>query len=511
MAVTSPPKRKRGTSSRERKPRLCWNCGEAGHFRDKCPKPKKARTTAPESAQAAQDSEDEAFGVSDADSMPDLESVSDSSESSVTTTTDADSMPSLVSVSDSSDSDFVSNCDDIKEDDGEDWFSDVDEDLDSPWGEGWETKELSGIESDCDSFLNVDLDSDVAAYVSTGFPHATHTELYDSGTTRHISPYREMFEEFTDIPPKTFNAANKQQFDAVGQGEMIIEVPNGLDASKLRLTEVLYSPEVGYTLVSIGQLDKCGYSATFANGKCIIRDSDGDAVGEIPKSVKGLYKIVHDESDSSSAATEKLTVMELHRRMGHISPGITKKLIENGLVTGVRLDDSSGDTVFCESCVYAKSTRKPVAKEREGEQATEFGEEVHSNLWGPAPVATIGGRRYYVTFTDDKTRMTYLHLLRRKRETLGAYKDFAAKCLTQHEAHIKTLHSDRGGKYTGKEFTLYLRKNGTKQKLTVHDTPQHNGVAERLNRTILEKVRAMLHASGQPKFLWARLRNMLCG
>ena len=233
MAVTLPLKRKRGTSSRERKPRLCWNCGEAGHFRDKCPKPKKAQTTAPESAQAAQDSEDEAFGVSDADSMPDLESVSDSSESSVTTTTDADSMPSLVSVSDSSDLDFVSTYNDIKEDDGEDWFSDVDEDLDSPWGEGWETEELSGIESDCDSFLNVDLDSDVAAYVSTGFPHATHTELYDSGTTRHISPYRKMFEEFTDIPPKTFNAANKQQFDAVGQGEMIIEVPNGLDASKL--------------------------------------------------------------------------------------------------------------------------------------------------------------------------------------------------------------------------------------------------------------------------------------
>ena len=175
-----------------------------------------------------------------------------------------------------------------------------------------------------------------------------------------------MFKEFTDIPPKTFNAANKQQFDAVGQGELIIEVPNGLNALKLQLTEVLYLPEVGYTLVSIGQLDKCGYSATFANRKCIIRDSDGDAVGEILKSVKGLYKVVHDESNSSSAATEKLTMMELHRCMGHILPGIAKKVIENGLVTGVRLDDSSGNTVFCESCVYAKSTRKPVARSMRG-------------------------------------------------------------------------------------------------------------------------------------------------
>ena len=41
------------------------------------------------------------------------------------------------------------------------------------------------------------------------------------------------------------------------------------------------------------------------------------------------------------------------------------------------------------------------------------------------------------------------------------------------------------------------------RKLVVHDTPEHNGVAERLNRTLLEKVRAMLHESGLPKFLWA--------
>jgi hypothetical protein len=53
----------------------------------------------------------------------------------------------------------------------------------------------------------------------------------------------------------------------------------------------------------------------------------------------------------------------------------------------------------------------------------------------------------------------------------------------------------------GKEFILYLKAKGTKQKLTVQDTPQHNGVAECLNRTLLEKVWAMLHASGQPKFL----------
>lgn len=73
-------------------------------------------------------------------------------------------------------------------------------------------------------------------------------ELYDCETTRHISPYRENFEDYTTIVPKPLTAANKTLLSAVGQGDMVIEVPSGLDISKLRLTEVLYSPEVGYTL-----------------------------------------------------------------------------------------------------------------------------------------------------------------------------------------------------------------------------------------------------------------------
>ncbi|OSX63910.1 hypothetical protein POSPLADRAFT_1088399, partial [Postia placenta MAD-698-R-SB12] len=55
---------------------------------------------------------------------------------------------------------------------------------------------------------------------------------------------------------------------------------------------------------------------------------------------------------------------------------------------------------MCEVCIRAKSTRKPVPAVREGERAEELGDEVHSDLWGPARVATLGGRKHYITFTD---------------------------------------------------------------------------------------------------------------
>ena len=61
---------------------------------------------------------------------------------------------------------------------------------------------------------------------------------------------------------------------------MVINVPKDTDVSKLQLTEVLYSPEVGYTLVSIGRLDKKGFSATFSGGKCTIHGPKGEQVDE---------------------------------------------------------------------------------------------------------------------------------------------------------------------------------------------------------------------------------------
>jgi hypothetical protein len=131
-----------------------------------------------------------------------------------------------------------------------------------------------------------------------------------------------------------------------------------------------------------------------------------------------------------------------------------------------------------------------------------FGGEVHSDLWGPAPIATKAGKHYYISFTDDKTCLTHLYLLQNKSDAFTSYKDYEAWCDTHLDACVKILHSDRGGEYLGKEFTLYLKSKGMAQKLTVHDTPQHNCVAERHNRTIVERIHALLHSSGLPKTLW---------
>jgi len=111
---------------------------------------------------------------------------------------------------------------------------------------------------------------------------------------------------------------------------------------------------------------------------------------------------------------------------------------------------------------------------------------------------SLGGRKYYVTFTDNHTRYTRLSLLCTNDEAFDAYKSFAGWAKTQHGMRIKRLRSDRGGEYTGKEFSNFLKEQGTERRLTTHDTPQHNGIAESLNRRLVECVQAILRG------LWVR-------
>jgi hypothetical protein len=418
-------------------------------------------------------------------SMPDLETVSDSSA--------ATSMPDLRSVSDSDD------------DSASDWFSEVEEDkLSDDLADNLSETSFEEIAA---GIGEEDME-EVAAIISEGFRPTGRVDLYDSGSTQHLSPYRDQFTTYQEIPPKSFTAANKQKFHAMGSGEMIIEVPDGADVSKMKLTEVLYSPEIGYTLVSIGRLNEARMTTTFGNGQCAIRDADGSQIGSIPRASTGLYRVIHESVNSSYAATAKeatthLTPIEFHRQMGPISPTVAKRLVSQGFVTGVSLDTSSADgPIFCESCTYAKSRRDPIPKVRAGKCATEFGGEIHSDVWGPAPIETIGGRHYFVSFTDDHSRLTHIYLLRHKSDTFEAYRTFEAWTNTQLDHRIKVLHTDCGGEYLSSNFVSHLAKQGTVHKLTVHDTPKENGVAEVFNHIGIEQVRAILHASGLPKRLW---------
>ncbi|KAL0811972.1 hypothetical protein ABMA28_009370 [Loxostege sticticalis] len=118
-------------------------------------------------------------------------------------------------------------------------------------------------------------------------------------------------------------------------------------------------------------------------------------------------------------------------------------------------------------------------------------------------VTSLGGARYFLTFIDDFSRKVCVFTLKSKSECLNKFKEY--KCLVENQLNvkIKTLRTDNGTEYTNKEFADFLRSSGIKHQTSTPYTPQQNGLAERMYRTLVEKARCMLINANLQKYLWA--------
>ena len=80
----------------------------------------------------------------------------------------------------------------------------------------------------------------------------------------------------------------------------------------------------------------------------------------------------------------------------------------------------------------------------------------------------------------------------------------------QTEKKIKVLRTDNGGEFCGNEFEEFCKKCGIARQKTTPYTPQQNGVAERMNRTLMEKARSMLSGVELGQELWAEAVGTTC-
>ena len=147
-----------------------------------------------------------------------------------------------------------------------------------------------------------------AAIAPTIKDRGERIELYDSGTTCHILPYKSDFSNYSLLNPPVFlNAANQQKFPAIGVGDLAIQVPNGSTESTLTLANVLHMPAIGYTLVSLGALDKKGYCASISGGNLDLFMPGGECIARIPQLACGLYCITHVAKLANAVETVSVT------------------------------------------------------------------------------------------------------------------------------------------------------------------------------------------------------------
>uniref|UniRef100_A0A2N9FHB7 CCHC-type domain-containing protein n=1 Tax=Fagus sylvatica TaxID=28930 RepID=A0A2N9FHB7_FAGSY len=132
------------------------------------------------------------------------------------------------------------------------------------------------------------------------------------------------------------------------------------------------------------------------------------------------------------------------------------------------------------------------------------------DIWGPVRTPSKGGAQYFMSFIDDYSRKAWVYFLKNKSEAFAKFKIWKAEVENQTGRKIKCLRTDNGTEYRDGDFLKFCEEHGIKRHFTVRKTPQQNGVAERLNRTITETARCLRLNAELPKIFWAEAVDMAC-
>lgn len=325
----------------------------------------------------------------------------------------------------------------------------------------------------------------------------------DSGATKHMTSRKEWFQILRSLTGKV-TVADGNKINCGGIGDILINTSTNIDT----ISDVVYVPNLNTNLLSVKQAVDKGLVVLFDKNNCTFYKSDtfsftGDPVMR-GSSCGGLYALdctvalpdlaydVHSDLSGTSSR-----YMLWHRRLGHLCRIGMNRMKKSH----AGIDFTEIDKTKCIACVKGKQSRKPF-KNHADTRATSVLELVHSDLCGPMSETSFQGNRYALIFVDDFSRMISVYFISSKSEVKETFCTFQALVERQTNAKIKSIRTDNGSEFVNRELELHLSSVGIEHQTTVPYSPQQNGVAERTNRSIVEKARSMLSGCSLPKGYW---------
>ncbi|CAI7822378.1 unnamed protein product [Closterium sp. NIES-53] len=246
---------------------------------------------------------------------------------------------------------------------------------------------------------------------------------------------------------------NDKSLPVVGVGSTRLIV----DGGPVDITNVLHVPGLKVNLLSVTQLTKKGVKVTIDDAKMNLfwkgkQFAQGVLNGE-------LYQLkMHPGAASSNVAQgSKETLKAWHNRLAHANYDSVKELANKGLAKGVDVVAGDDETGVCAACVEGKMARKP------------FGSRT-------SPLA--------------KDPLALVHM-DSKGDAAKAIKEWVLEVCNDDKKRIKVIRTDGGGEFVNNELAKWMKSKGIKHDVTTPYTPQQNGAAERLNRTLVEAEQPM--------------------
>lgn len=319
--------------------------------------------------------------------------------------------------------------------------------------------------------------------------------ISDTGADRFIFHSLERFVNLRPISPVSIKTADGScHLTSHYAGDVIVNSKDedSMDHQMI-LPDTLYCPKISVNLISASRL--CDAGAVFSglsDRMKYINHSTGEQLHATRRpNSSDLWAVRTQDQDQSTCLAISSDLM--HQRMGHLHSAALRRFC----------NDRSKSTTICTSCSLAKSHRHPFKSSLP--KADRILYRVHSDVVGPFQTITPSGKRYLVTFIDEYTRFAKVYLIARKDEVFDVFRSYLAES-ERHTGHrLCILKSDQGGEYRSTRFKAYADAHGIKLEQAPANTPQHNSVAERYNRTVMERTRAQMIHGAIPKYLWGEI------
>lgn len=399
-------------------------------------------------------------------------------------------------------------------------------------------KKVGHLAKDCpETGGNTSEFSKDTAMVSTAIPSALITVprdstskywMMDSACTKHMANRREYFVDFTP-GHGVVQVGNNETIQSYGTGSVrVLGTSNG-QRNYVTLHNVAYVPEIMFNLISVSRVRRKGFRIVIDEDECNPNRGKMEmmhkASGEIKmvgfETDEGLFKaalkIAKPEQAHASIATNDHV---WHERLGHIGKKVLRESAPHvrGLPDGKLVTPSD-----CDTCAKSKSQRVPrkTAGEEDRKSSKPL-ERVFSDVVGPMKNQSMAKSRYFVTLLDECSGYSLIRFVDRKSqvadsvvemvlelESLFTFKTGKMICINRN--NVKWLRTDGGGEYIGDEFKSWLQRRGIIHEVTTAYSPESNGAAERLNRTLLDMARSMMLHLEVPRLeLWAEAVNTAC-
>ena len=317
--------------------------------------------------------------------------------------------------------------------------------------------------------------------------------LVDSGATSHMCNNINLFMNLTKSQAKTVTTADGNKIKVHGEGDVFIKL-YGID-KKVKLINCLFVPDLRHNLLSIAKVVEKRINVIFKNDSvCDYRD---DNLIFSARKENGVFKIEnHHEDQINTVLNDKNEELIWHKRLGHIGQMGLKKLVDKKLLPIKSVHD-----IDCSSCLFGKQCRKSFSSSTS--KSNDILDLVHTDVCGPMRTASIGGNYYFMTFLDDYSHFSFVYFLKRRNEVPNVLIKFVNFVTNQKGKSIKIIRSDSAQENVNRNVVEFMENKGIQHQKPCPYTPEQNGKAEWLNRTLLDITRTLLSGANLDNEFWA--------